>query len=196
MRFLEKIRKPLVTSHSKKVLINALVFLTKPQKSNIWAIFGLFRSFWHAKAFFKRIMSMFLLYTLISCKKSEKTDEPLLRFCIANRRMYKPKLTLPLAWVLINQVHTSSLLLWTLEYSQKLHLRCLTEFWLHLLQWFQWKTLFNFLISTLIPVWLCHNFSTYILQIFVDWVFNWKVLYLETHFQNLTWYNFGKINPF
>ena len=82
--FLQKVRIPAVLSCSSKKGFNELDFCENPQ--NI--IFGLF--FWHlgpswpSPYFFQKSdFITFLSLWLTSWKKSEKTDDPILRSCVA-----------------------------------------------------------------------------------------------------------------
>ena len=81
--FLQKVRIPAVLSCSSKKEFNELDFCENPQ--NI--IFGLF--FWHlgpswpSPYFFSKIGLYHFSFFITSWKKSEKTDDPILRSCVA-----------------------------------------------------------------------------------------------------------------
>ena len=60
-------------------------YLSRHKKPYFRIFWGLFRPSWPVKTFFKNwALPLFLLYDSPTlCKKSEKTDEPFLRFCVA-----------------------------------------------------------------------------------------------------------------
>ena len=85
MSFLQKVRRPI--AHSKKVHTYGFHFCQNAG-TLIFRAFLVFFPFWPVPTFFKnQDPSLVLFYdSLTWCKKSEKTEELILRSCVANNR--------------------------------------------------------------------------------------------------------------